>query len=166
MKNKETCNALKCLKPLGLIDWMNCRLCNGWVQIKCANLSRTEARGIAEFKCSRCLLVNKIPQCQDDNFRPDTFFNSGVVHLKRFPENSRIPLAENLIPKINDICEIPSNIAVWCLLFSPLSYFLEKQPRGGKCQRSSLSAIINKRIRDGVIEKNRNAPENRRKKTS
>ena len=31
--------------------------------------------------------------------------------------------------------------------------FLEKPPRGGKRQRSSLSAIINKRIRDGVIEK-------------
>ena len=29
----------------------------------------------------------------------------------------------------------------------------EKPPRGGKRQRSSLSAIINKRIRNGVIEK-------------
>ena len=127
--------------------------CNGWVHIKCANLSRTEARNLAEFKCSKCSLVNTIPQCQDDNFRPDTLFNSGVVHLKRVPKNSRIPLAENLIPKINDICETPSNIALWCLLLSSLSYFLEKPPRGGKSQRSSLSAIINKRIRDGVIEK-------------
>ena len=33
-------------------------------------------------------------------------------------------------------------------------FFLEKPPREGKRQRSSLSAIINKRIRDGVIEKN------------
>ena len=31
--------------------------------------------------------------------------------------------------------------------------FLEKSPRGGKRQRSSLSAIVNKRIRDCVIEK-------------
>ena len=30
---------------------------------------------------------------------------------------------------------------------------MEKPPRGGKRQRSTLSAIINKRIRDGVIEK-------------
>ena len=30
---------------------------------------------------------------------------------------------------------------------------MEKPPRGGKGQRSSLSAFINKRIRDGVIEK-------------
>ena len=49
MKNNKTCNALKpsgqpCLKPSGLIDWINCRLCNGWVHIKCAILSRTEAR--------------------------------------------------------------------------------------------------------------------------
>ena len=37
-------------------------------------------------------------------------------------------------------------------LFSKL-FFLEKPPRGGKRERSSLSAKINKRIRDGVIEK-------------
>ena len=37
--------------------------------------------------------------------------------------------------------------------FSTLSCFLGKPPRGGKRQRSSLSAIINKRIRDGVIAK-------------
>ena len=55
--------------------------------------------------------MNTIPQCQDANFRPDTLFNSGVVHLKSVPKNSRIPLAENLIPKINGICETPSNIA-------------------------------------------------------
>ena len=153
MKNNETCNAPKCLKPSGLIDWINCKLCNGWVHIKCANLSRTEARSLAEFKCSKCSLVNTIPQCQDDNFRPDTLFNSGLVHLKRVPKNSRIPLAENLIPKINDICETPSSIALWCLLLSSLSYCLEKPPRGGQRQRSSLSAFINKRIRKGVIEK-------------
>ena len=58
-----------------------------------------------------------------------------------------------MIPKIIDLCETPSNIALWCLLLSSLSYFLEKPPRGGERQRSSLSAIINKRIRDGVIEK-------------
>ena len=102
MKNNETCNAPKCLKPSTLIAWINCRLCNGWVHIKCVKLLTTEARNLAEFKCSRCSLVNTIPQCQDDNFRPDTLFNSGVVHLKRIPKNSRIPLAENLIPKIND----------------------------------------------------------------
>ena len=50
---------------------------------------------------------------------------------------------------------------------SPLeAVFLEKPPRGGKRQRSSLSANINKRIRDGVIGKNRNATENRSRKAS
>ena len=132
---------------------MICRLCNGWVHIKCANLSRTKARSIAEFNCCRCSLLSTIPQCQDDVFRPDTLFNSGVVHLKRVPKNSRIPLAENLILKINDICETPSNIDLWCSLFSSPRYFLEKPHRGGKRQRSSLSAIINNRIGDGVIEK-------------
>ena len=100
MKNNETCKAPMCLKLSVLIDWINCRLCNGWVHIKCANLSRTEARSPAEFECSKCFSVNTIPQGQDDNFRPDTLFNSGVVHLKRVPKISRILIAENLIPKL------------------------------------------------------------------
>ena len=50
MRNIETCNALKCLMPSGLIDWVNCKLFNGWVHIKCANLSKTEARSLAEIK--------------------------------------------------------------------------------------------------------------------
>ena len=97
--------------------------------------------------------MNTIPQCHDDYFRPDTLFNSGVVFLKSVPKISRIPLAENLILKFNDVCEALSNFALWCSLLSSLSCFLEKQPRGGKRQRSSLIAIINKRIRVGVIEK-------------
>ena len=153
MENNETCTALKCLKPSGLIDRINCRLCNGWVHIKCANLSKTDSRNLAELKCSRCSLVNTTPQCQDDNFRPDTIFNSDVVHLKRVPKNSRIPLAETLIPKITDTCETPSNIPLWCSLLSSLSCPLGKPPRGGRHQKSSLSAIINRRNRDGVIEK-------------
>ena len=153
MKNSKPCNALKCLKPSGLINWVNCRLCNGWIQIKGVNLSKTEAQSLAKFKCSRCSLVNTISQCQDDNLRPDTLFNSSVFHLKKVLKNSRISLAENLIPKLNDICETLSNIALRCLLLSSLSSFLEKPFRGGKRQRSSLSAIINKRNRDGVIEK-------------
>ena len=63
-------------------------------------------------------------------------------------------LAENLIPKVIDICVSWSNFALWCLLLSSLCCFQEKRPQGGKRQRSSLSAIINKRIQDAVIEKN------------
>ena len=97
--------------------------------------------------------MNTVPQCHDDNFRPDSLFNSGVVHLKRVPKDSRIPLAEIVITKINNIWETPSNIALWCLLPSFLSCFWKKPPRGGKRQRSSLSGNIKKRIRDGVNEK-------------
>ena len=112
-----------------------------------------EARGFAELNCCRCPLVNTIPQYHYDNFRQDTFFNSSVVHLKRVPKNSRTPLVENLIPKIIDFCETPTNIALWFILLSSLICFLEKSARGGKRQRSSLSAIVNKHIRHGVIEK-------------
>ena len=50
MKNNETCNALWCLKPSGLKDWINCRLCNGSVDIKWAKLSRMEAEALPNLK--------------------------------------------------------------------------------------------------------------------
>ena len=138
--DKITMQRSEVSKDLRVTDWINCGLCNGWVHIKCANLSRTEARNLVKFKCSRCSLVNTIPQCQD-------------VRRKRIPKSSQIPLAENLIPKYNDICETTSNFALRCFLLSSISCSLEKPPRGGKRQKSSLSANINKRIRDGVFEK-------------
>ena len=49
-------------------------------------------------------------------------------------------------------------VVLIALLLSDL--FFGKLPRGGKRQRSSLSAIINKRIRDGVVE---NKPKRDRK---
>ena len=115
----------------------------------CCPKHRTKLNFISQVCWTNSLI------CQNDNFRPDTLFNSAVVQLKRVSKHLRIHIAENLIPKINDICETPSNIALRCLLLSSLSCFLEKPPRGGKRQRSSLRAIINKRIRDGVIEKKR-----------
>ena len=124
--NNEPCNALKCLKPSALIDFVICRLCNRWVQTKCANLSRTEAGGLAELKCCRCFLVNSIPRCPDHNFRPDNLFESGVVHFERIPKFSLIPLAENVTPKTNDTCETPSNVALSCLLLFSLLLFIGK----------------------------------------
>ena len=54
IENNETCNAPTCLKPSGLIDWINCRFCSGWVQIKCATLSRTfYIDAWVKFHCSR-----------------------------------------------------------------------------------------------------------------
>ena len=80
------------------------------------------------------------------------FWDSGWYGVPYF-RTPRIPPVENFRPKSNDICETPSNFALLCLLLSSLICFLVKQPQGGKRQRSSLSAIINKRVRDGVIEK-------------
>ena len=129
-------------------------------------LSRTEARGVAEFRCFRCSSVNTIPQCHDDNFTPDTLLTSVVVHLKRLPKISQFPLAETLIPKNNIICETPSNTALCCLLHSSLCCFLEKPRGGGKRQRSSLSAIINRSIWDGVLENKTKRDRKPQQKTS
>ena len=69
---------------------------------------------------------------------------------RKLPKNSRIPLAENLIPKTIDFWEtVVMLIALLC------NWFFKKAPRGGKRQKSSLSAIINMHIVDDVIEEKR-----------
>ena len=161
IKNNETCNAPKRLKPSGLIDWINCRLCHRLVHLKCANLSRTEARSHAEVKCSRCSLVNTIPQCQDETMTPleKTPF---LIHLKRVPKNSRIPLAENLVPKIIDICDTTSNIALWYLLLSSLSCFFLKNHLEEVNVRGHPSVQLSTSVFAMVLlRKNQNATENR-----
>ena len=65
-----------------------------------------------------------------------------LVHLKKVPKKSQIPLAENLIPIIDDVCETQSKFTLWYLLIPSLSRFLEKPPRGGKRQKSLLSSNI------------------------
>ena len=105
-----------------------------------------DARSLAEFKCCRFSLLNTIPQCHDDNFRPDTFFNSDVFHLKSVPRNSRTPSWK--LDKQNQRKPVNYSFLVLIALLSKL--FLEKPPRGGKRHWWSFSAIINKRIRDGV----------------
>ena len=81
--------------------------------------------------------------------------------MKRVPKKSRIPLAENSYPKL--LFVKPRQTSLCGAYCTPLQAvcFGQKPPLGGKRQRSSLSAIINKRIRDGVyfphaivIEKN------------
>ena len=91
MKKNEIPNALECLKPSGLDDWVKCRLCNGWVHIKCASLFRTEALRLAELGSCRCFLVNTIRQYPNDHFRPDTFINSGVDHVNRVSKKTTEP---------------------------------------------------------------------------
>ena len=112
MRNNETCTVLKCLKLSGLIEWVNLRLCKIWVYFKRANFLTTEARSLTKFKYCMCFFVSTITLSHDDNFGPDTLFLSGVVHLERVSQSPRLPLAESSKPKINDICETPSNIAL------------------------------------------------------
>ena len=73
--------------------------------------------------------------------------------MERVSKNSIIPLAENLIPKTNDICETVKNCLVVLIALLSKLCFSEKPPGRGKRQRSAISAINNKRIPVGVIEK-------------
>ena len=141
MENIVTCSTLRCLKPSGLIDWVNCRFCNRWVYIKCANSSRTEDWSLAEVNCCRMSLVITIPQCHVDNFRPDTLFNSGVVHLKRVPKILGSPQLKTEYPKLRIFVKLRQILpcGAYC---SPVSADVLEEPlRGGKPQSLSTSVF-------------------------
>ena len=59
-----------------------------------------------------------------------------LSQVTTYPKNSRIPLAEKLIPKINDNCETPTNIAfvvhialIWWGIFGSNFCVSEKRDR-------------------------------------
>ena len=72
---------------------------------------------------------------------------SDVRVLKRVPKDSRVPLAESLSVKINDIVCNVEDITKWLSFFNALLVFLEQPKRSGRKHSTSMSSLINKKIR-------------------
>ena len=51
--------------------------------------------------------------------------------LKRVPNDSRVPLEENLSHKINDVFYNVEKIIYWLVLLTPFLFFLEQRRRSG-----------------------------------
>ena len=72
---------------------------------------------------------------------------SNVRVLKRVPKDSRVPLAESLADKINDIVYNVEDVTKWLIFLTSFLFFLEQPKRSGRKQTTSMSSLINKKTR-------------------
>ena len=81
----------------------------------------------------------------------DNYVNTAISNvrvLKRVPKDSRVPLAESLSDKINDIVYNVEDVTKWLIFFNVVLAFFGEQPkRSGRKQTTSMSSLINKKIR-------------------
>ena len=75
-----------------------------------------------------------------DNYVDTTISNVRV--LKSVPKDSRLPLAESLSEKINDIFYNVEDVTKWLIFLMSFSFFFLEQPkRSGRKQTTSMSSL-------------------------
>ena len=126
-KNNRECTSKYCLKPSGLISWIRCDCCSSWYHISGVNISLSDSQKTQWFQCSLCVYVksfNKATRVDDlvlDNYVKTAISNVRV--LKRVPKDSRVPLAESLSDKINDIVYNVEVVTKWLIFLTSFLVF-------------------------------------------
>ena len=126
-KNNKKCTSKDCLKPSGLINCFRCDCCSSWYHISFVNVSLSDSKKTQWFQCPLCVdvkSVNKATIGNDlvlDNYVNTTILNVRV--LKRVPKDSRVPLAESLSDKINDIVYNVEDVTKWLTFFNLVLVF-------------------------------------------
>ena len=70
---------------------------------------------------------------------------SQISEYSREYQKTRVPLAESLSDKINDIVYNAEDITKWLIFFNVVLVFLEQPKRSGRKQTTSMSSLINKK---------------------
>ena len=106
-KNNKECTSKDCLKPSGLINWIRCDCCSSWYHISCVNISLRDSKKTQWFQCPLCVDVKSVNKATIGNdLVLDNYVNTAISIvrvLKRVSKDLRVPLAESLSDKINDI---------------------------------------------------------------
>ena len=150
-KNNKECTSEDCLKPSGLINWIRCDCCSSWYLISCVNISLSDSKKTQWFQCPLCVDVQSVNKATIGNdLLLDNDVNTAISNvrvLKRVPKNSRVPLAESLSDKINDIVYNVEDVTKWLISLTSFLLFLEQPKKSGRKQTTSMSSLINKKIR-------------------
>ena len=80
----------------------------------------------------------------------DNYVNTAISNvrvLKRVPKDSRVSLAESLSDKINAIVYNVEDVTKWLIVLTSFLFFLEQPKRRGRKQTTSMSSLLNKKIR-------------------
>ena len=100
------------------------------------------------FQCLLCVDVKSVNKATIGNdLVLDNYVNTAISNvrvLKRIPKDSRVPLAESLSDKINDIVYNVEDVTKWLIFLTSFLFFLEQLKRSGRRQTTSMSSLIKK----------------------
>ena len=100
-----------------MINWIGCDCCSSWYHISFINISFSDLKKTQWFQFPLCVDVkpdNKATIANDlvlDNSVKTAISKVGV--LKRVPKDSRVPIAESLSGKINEIFYFVEDVTKW-----------------------------------------------------
>ena len=102
------------------------------------------------FECPLCVDVKSVNKATIGNdLVLDDYVNTAISNvrvLKRVPKDSRVPLAESLSDKINDIIYNIEDVTKWLIFLTSFLFFFEQPKRSGRKQTTSMSSLMNKKI--------------------
>ena len=125
-KNNKECTGKDCLKPSGLINWIRCDCFSSWYHISCVNISLSDSKKNQWYQCHLCVDVKFVDKATIGNdLVLDNYVNTAISNvrvLKRVPKDSRVPLAESVSQKINDIVYNVEDVTKWLIFLT--SFFI------------------------------------------
>ena len=126
-KNNTVCTNKDCLKSSGLINWIRYDCCSSWYDISCVKISLSDSKKTQWFQCPLCVGVKSVNKATiGKNLVLDNYVNTAISNvrvLKRVPKDSRVPLAESLSDKINDIDYNVEDVTKWLIFFNVILVF-------------------------------------------
>ena len=126
-KNNKEYTSKDCLKPSGLINWIRCDCCFSWYHISCVNISLSDSKKTQWFQRPLCVDVKSVNKATIGNdLVLDNYVNTAISNvrvLKRVPKDSRVPLAESLSDKINDIVYNVEDDTKWLIFLTSFLFF-------------------------------------------
>ena len=133
-KNNKESTSKGCLKPSGLINWIICDCCSSsWYDISCVNISLSDSRKTQRFQCLLCVGVKSVNKATIGNdLVLDNYVNTAISNVRvltRVAKDSRVPLAESLSDKINEIVYIVDDVRKWLFFLTLFLFFFWSNPK-------------------------------------
>ncbi|XP_052282476.1 lysine-specific demethylase 5A-like isoform X2 [Dreissena polymorpha] len=115
--NDEDCAALKCLKPTGEVNWVQCDRCEEWFHLLCVGLAEDEVNEEEEYECFNCrqgrgqkaVLVNPASQVTHGVSTISGMYNGGRygneegATLHRIDKQDSDSIADNILMCNEDV---------------------------------------------------------------
>ena len=103
-------------------DKLDCYYCSSWYHISFETISLSDSKKTEWFQCPLCVDVKSVNKATIGNdLVLDNYVNTAISNVRvltRVPKDLRVPLAESLSDKINDIVYNVEDVTKWLIFLT------------------------------------------------